>query len=210
MKRIIFSLYAVSAVLVTSCNSNGKKESELHEVKNASKDTMQHAIDIADKEVKVVAVLFTNVGARAANSIKEIIGNYLQIKNALANDDATAAANSGKIMNENITKLDKSLLTASQKKLFDSIAESLKEGAEHIGNNDDEIIHQREHFATMSEAVYLLVKAFGAGKPIYQDHCPMYNENKGGAMWLSEIKAVNNPYFGTAMSTCGSVKEIIK
>lgn len=210
MKKLIFSLYVISAVMVTSCNSKGNKVSEQQEVKNSGKDTMQHAIDSADKEVKAVAVSFTSVDTKAANSIKEIIGNYLQIKNALTNDNATAAANSGKMMNDNITKLDKSLLTATQKKLFDSIEESLKEDAEHIGKNGDKIIHQREHFATMSEAVYLLVKAFGAGKPIYQDHCPMYNENKGGAIWLSEIKAVNNPYFGAAMSTCGSVEEIIK
>ena len=56
---------------------------------------------------------------------------------------------------------------------------------------------------------YDLVKAFGAGQPIYHDHCPMYNENKS-AMWLSEIQEVKNPYFAAKMPTCGSVEEIIK
>ncbi|HNK84737.1 MAG TPA: mercury transporter, partial [Flavobacteriales bacterium] len=42
--------------------------------------------------------------------------------------------------------------------------------------------------------------------PIYLDHCPMYN---GGADWLSREKAIKNPYYGSSMLTCGSVKETI-
>jgi hypothetical protein len=37
----------------------------------------------------------------------------------------------------------------------------------------------------------------------------MYNENKG-AMWISEMKEVKNPYFGAKMLTCGTVEEVIK
>jgi hypothetical protein len=61
----------------------------------------------------------------------------------------------------------------------------------------------------LSEDVYDLVKNFGAGQPIYHDHCPMYNENKG-AMWLSEMKEVKNPFYGAEMLTCGTVEEVIK
>lgn len=173
------------------------------------KDTGQHAIAKEDKAVKTVAVSFTNVDARAAASIKQIVDHYLHIKTALTNDNGNEAANGGKAMAEAIRKLDKSLLTAEQKKLFDAIEESLQEDAEHIGKNADKIRHQREHFATMSEAMYSLIKAFGAGIPIYHDHCPMYNEGKG-AMWLSEISEIKNPYYGTGMPTCGSVEEVIK
>lgn len=210
MKKIIFSLFALSAVLFTACNSNAKKEPEQPGMNSMSKDTIQRAVASEDKEAKVVAVTFTNVDAKAATAINEIVGYYLQIKNALVNDNGTEAASGGKAMNEAIDKLDKSLLTAEQKKLFNGIEESLKEDAEHIGKNGDKIKHQREHFVTMSVAVYSLIKAFGAGKPIYHDHCPMYNESKGGAMWLSEMKEVKNPYLGAEMPTCGSVEEIIK
>ena len=58
--------------------------------------------------------------------------------------------------------------------------------------------------------IYELVKAFGAGQPIYHDHCPMYNENKGGAMWLSETKEIKNPYLGSEMPKCGTVEEGIR
>jgi hypothetical protein len=61
----------------------------------------------------------------------------------------------------------------------------------------------------MSEVMYDLVKTFGAGQPLYHDHCPMYNDNKGG-MWLSETKEIKNPYFGSEMPKCGTIEEIIR
>jgi hypothetical protein len=197
-------------MLFTACNSNNKNEAEPVASDSLKKDTMQHAAATADKETTVVPITFTDVDAKAATAIKEITGNYLQIKNALANDNGSEAAAGGKAMNEAIGMLDKSLLTAVQKKVFDNIEEGLKEDAEHIGKNGDKVEHQREHFATMSEAMYLLVKAFGAGKTIYHDHCPMYNESKGGAMWLSETKEIRNPYYGNKMITCGSAEEVFK
>ncbi len=209
MKKIMFSLFALSAVLFTACNTNNKKETQPVVADSLMKDTMQHAAATADKEATVVPITFTDVDVKAATAIKEITGDYLQIKNALANDNGSEAAAGGKAMNDAIGKLDKSLLTAVQKKVFDNMEESLKEDAEHIGKNGDKMEHQREHFATMSEAMYLLVKA-GGGKTIYHDHCPMYNQSKGGSMWLSETKEIRNPYYGNKMITCGSAEEVFK
>jgi len=106
-------------------------------------------------------------------------------------------------------KIDKSLLTAEQKEIYDNVEDDLKEHAEHIGKNAGHIEHQREHFSMMSEDVYDLVKAFGGGQILYHDHCPMANDNKG-AMWLSEMKEIKNPYFGGKMNDCVHVVEIIK
>ncbi len=209
MKKTFFLVMAISAITIAACNNGGKKnEPEKHDMGNM-KDSTQHAVAADDKTVKTVAITFTNVDTKAAVSIKEIVDNYLHIKNALTNDNANEAASGGKAMEEVLRKMDKSLLTAEQKKVFDDIADDLKEHAEHIGKNGDKIKHQRDHFSMMSEDVYDLAKAFGAGRALYHDHCPMYNENKG-AMWLSEMKEVKNPYYGSEMPTCGTVEEIIK
>jgi hypothetical protein len=37
----------------------------------------------------------------------------------------------------------------------------------------------------------------------------MYNDGKG-AVWISEAKAIKNPYYGSQMLTCGSVKKEFK
>lgn len=208
MKKKLINVLPIIAVLFAACNSGGtKNEHEGHEM---NKDTVQHAATTDNKEIKEVAVTYTNVDVKAVATLKEIVGHYLHIKNALANDNGGEAANGGKAMEQAMNKIDKSFFTADQKKVYDDIEEELKEHAEHIGKNAGKIEHQREHFAMMSEVMYDLVKAFGAGQPIYHDHCPMYNEDKGGAMWLSEMKELNNPYFGAKMPECGKVEEVIK
>ena len=208
MKKKLISVLPIIAALFAACNNNGtKNEQEGHET---NKDTVQHATTTDNKEIKEVAVTYINVDVKAAASLKEIVGHYLHIKNALANDNGSEAANGGKAMEQAMSKIDKSFFTTEQKKVYDDIEDELKEHAEHIGKNGDKIEHQREHFAMMSEVIYELVKAFGAGQPIYHDHCPMYNESKGGAMWLSEMKELNNPYFGAKMPKCGKVEEVIK
>jgi len=207
MRITFFGIAAMAAILFSACNNgDNKNEHENHGVNN---DTAQHDINKDDKEVKAVAVIYANADAKVAASIKEIVDHYLQIKNGLANDNSKEAAYGGDAMTETMKKMDKSLLTAEQKKVYDEIEDNLKEHAEHIDDNSGNIKHQRQHFAMMSEDVYDLVKAFGAGQPIYHDHCPMYNENKG-AMWLSEMKEIKNPYFGSEMPECGSVEEVIK
>ena len=206
MKQKLTSVLAISVILFGACNnSRTKNEHEGHEV---NKDTVQHVTTTDDKEIKAVAVTYTNVDAKAAASLTEIVNHYLYIKNALANDNSDEAASGAKALGKAMNGLDKSLLTADQKKVYDEIEEDLKEHAEHIGKS--KIDHQREHFSMMSEDIYDLVKAFGGGQPLYHEHCPMYKKDRGGAMWLSETKDIKNPYFGNEMPECGSVEEIIK
>ncbi len=210
MKRVLLAFTAVSIITFTACNGNGSKnEHEGHDTSNMNKDAVQQPAAANDKDVKAVAVTYTNVDAKAAASIKEIIEHYLHIKNALANDDGKEAANGGSAMEKAIGKLDKSLLTAEQKAAYDVNEEEMKEHAEHISENADKISHQRSHFVMMSEVVYDLVKNFGGGRPLYHDHCPMARDNKG-AMWISEMKEIKNPYMGSSMPKCGSVEEVIK
>lgn len=149
------------------------------------------------------------VDARVAASIKEIVENYLQLKNALVNDNTQDAATVGKKIVSALEKLNKSFLTADQKKLYEDVEDDAREHAEHIGENAGNIEHQREHFDMLSNDLYDLVKEFGSGQVLYKDFCSMYNDKKG-AIWLSETKEIKNPYYGKKMETCGSVKEEIK
>lgn len=210
MKKIFFSVVAISAISFTACNNGaGKNEKNGKDMSTMKKDSVQPVTATDDKDVKAVMVTYTNVDAKAAASIKAIVDHYLHIKNALASDNGSEAASGAKAMDEALGKFDKSLLTAEQKTAYDKNEEELKEHAEHIAKNGDKIEHQRLHFAMMSEVVYEVVKEFGAGLPLYHIHCPMARDNQG-AMWISETKEVKNPYFGAKMLTCGTVEEVIK
>lgn len=210
MKQPLYLIVMTVILAVAACNNSGSKnEHEGHDMNNMKTDTTQHVSATDDKDIKAVAVVFTNVDAKAAAGIKEIVDHYLHIKNALSSDNAGEAASGAKAMENAIGKLDKSLLTAEQKTAYDANEEELKEHAEHIGKNGDNIKHQRSHFVQMSEVVYELVKNFGAGRPLYHDHCPMARDNQG-AMWVSEVKEIKNPYFGSEMFKCGRVEEVIQ
>lgn len=213
MKHFAFAL-AVTLLYLLGPHEISFAQDKHHEMKSMSKADSSRA----QHDNKGSAVVKTKadtisaprvVDAKVAASIKKIVEHYLHLKNALANDKPKDAAAAGKEMVKAIGTVDKSLLTAEQKKLYEDIEDDAREHAEHIGENAGNIEHQREHFDILSKDLYDVVKAFGSGQVLYKDFCPMYNDKKG-AMWLSETKKINNPYYGKTMLTCGSVQEELK
>jgi len=207
MKTKLINAMPILIFLLTACNTSEKKNE--HTEHNSDPNTEQH-VTADDKDVKSTTVTFSNVDTKLAASLKQVADHYIHIKNALVNDNSNEAASGAKAMENALKGIDKSLFTADQKKIYDEDEDELKEHAEHIGSNAGNIKHQREHFSLMSELMYDIVKSFGGGQALYHDHCPMYNKDKGGAMWLSETKEVKNPYFGNEMPKCGTVEEVIK
>ncbi|MBD1395089.1 DUF3347 domain-containing protein [Mucilaginibacter glaciei] len=192
MKNLIIVVaFAATSLTIAACNNSNKP------VASSTTDTTKMA---------------SATGKRAAQTkpaVKSLLDNYLQLKNALAADNSDEAATAGKAIATGFANFDQTALTVTQKKSFADIQGDAKEMAEHIGESAGKLPHQREHFEMLSQDIVDLVKLFGAGQSLYVDHCPMYNNNKG-ADWLSETKAIKNPYLGTKMPTCGSVKEEIK
>ncbi len=199
MKTILIGI-SIATISMTACNTGSDK----------STDAAKKGADTTQTRTTEPTSTSANSGdAKSASSIKELVGHYFHLKNALANDDGSDAASAGKAMVEAMSKLDTTSFTSDQKKVYKDMADDTRENAEHIGANADKIDHQREHFEMLSKDMYDLVKKFGAGQTVYQDFCPMYN-NKKGATWISETKDIKNPYLGKKMPTCGSVKEEIK
>ncbi|WP_205513493.1 DUF3347 domain-containing protein [Longitalea arenae] len=207
MKQLFFGLLTTFSVIVYSCGDNTSTEqTQTQKDEHASSG---HAATEENAEIKVVKASFSNVDAGVASYMKKITDHYLQIKNALTNGKASEAGDAAKNMLEAMKGFDKSLLAADQKKVYDQHEAGMKEHAEHISKSTNDLEHQRERFSLLSENMYALVKAFGGGKTLYHDHCPMAKDGKG-AMWLSETREVRNPYFGDKMMECGSVEEEIQ
>ena len=181
MKNIILSAIAMAFVLV-SCGQKNKQE----------------------ETVKTEST--TGLVAQSDFSIDIIVKNYLAIKNSLANDDSDAAADAGKVLSETMAKTGMEKVSSDQMETYMSIADDVKEHAEHIGDNGGKIEHQREHFVTLSKDMEDLIQLFGTNQKLYLDFCPMADNNKG-AVWISETKEITNPYFGKDMATCGSIKK---
>lgn len=194
MKQLISIIIGISSIF-NSCSSvkdeNNKKEGNTPAVIETQSET---STNVEKSSIKM--------------PVDKVIEQYLHIKNALVTDNGKDAAIAGKALFLAINEIDKSLLYEQQKQAFADIEEDIKEHAEHIGENADNIEHQREHFDILSNDMYDLIKVFGQSKVLYVDFCPMYN-NKKGAKWLSEYKTIKNPYYGNQMLSCGSVTEEI-
>lgn len=198
MKNFLFGI-AIVATTLAACNSTSNKSSESQNRTNSEQSNSQTDNPKTSSASDVMDTF----------SIKEIISQYLQIKNSLANDNGKDAASAGKAFVESIGKMDKSSLTAEKMKIWDDISADAREMAEHIGENPDKLEHQREHFVMLSKDMYDLVKTFGSGQILYKVFDSMSNDGKG-AFWLSETKEIKNPYMGKAMLSSGSIQEEIK
>lgn len=199
--------FAGIAITLAACNSNSGSSA-------ASNNSIENKDSVSISEATSVKV-DTSASAGQKNiaksfSIKEIIAGYLQLKNALTNDNGQNAAIAGNTIIAALANTDAGTLSNSQRKEYVELQEDVKEQAEHISGNGDKIEHQREHFVMLSEDMAQLIKTFGnGGTTLYSDFCPMANENKG-AIWISEMKEIKNPYFGSKMPECGTVKQIIE
>jgi hypothetical protein len=192
MKSIIMMFLVIAALAVTSCNNESNNPGAASVSK---KDTAPNAA--------VPAQETNNKG------INELVSAYLQVKNALTEDNGQGAASSAGEITTAITQLETSTLSPGTKKMYDEVKGDIKEHAEHIGANGGNIEHQREHFELLSQDMIDLVKTSGSSQTLFREFCPMYNNNKGGT-WLSEMKEIKNPYLGKKMPDCGEVKEEIR
>lgn len=211
MKNIITVLLVGAALY--SCTKPENKVSENKaaqpEIKNSEK-TEPVVASYQKEEVKESpAENKKETVELSAFPIQQIIKGYLPLKNALAQDNSQKASDAAKGLFSILKKIDISKTRAKDNSELRDILKSASESAEHIGYNADDIVLQREHLLSLSNDITGLIEKVGTGGlQLYQDFCPMYDNGKGGT-WISETKEIVNPYEGTKMLNCGSVKKVL-
>lgn len=125
---------------------------------------------------------------------EQLLNAYYKIKDALVSSNAASATVHAEELTKSINSMDKQTIT-------DDARSNLLKDAIAISQSKD-LNQQREKFATLSATMVELAKtAKLSDEPVYQQYCPMKK-----ASWLSSDKAIKNPYYGSAMLTCGTVK----
>ncbi len=195
-------LIAVIAFTVMSCRDSKKEESD-----DMDQDDMEMEHD-DDMEMNDSSMNSSDNMAMGQNKSASdaIVANYLELKNELVSDNTEAAATSGKKVVSAFKAFDVKTYSEEEQKELKDIIEDAIEHAEHIAKSAMD--HQREHFEILSKDVVDLLAITGTNKTLYQTFCPMYNDGKG-AIWISEIKEIKNPYYGSKMLTCGSIQKEI-
>jgi hypothetical protein len=205
MKKVILSVAIVSMILTVGCNQSTDKNQSVSNEDSEVSDSHNHAdhehSNSSDTEKRNFEGSIQKNTATTA-----IIDAYLEIKNGLVSDDKETAAKGGKALLSAFSDFDMTKLSESQHKEYMEILENAKEQSEHIVKSP--IDHQREHFEVLSTDINDLISLLGTDKTLYQDFCPMASDGMG-ALWLSEIKDIKNPYMGSKMPKCGKVQKQI-
>lgn len=144
----------------------------------------------------------------SSDPLKPLLDAYYAIKDALVNSDGNAAASSATHLVKAIKAVQMTALGSEQHMVWMKVMKDLDFDADHISETKD-VGHQRDHFSSLSENMYKLIKAGKPSQAVYYQHCPMAKEGKG-ANWLSQIPAIKNPYYGAQMLNCGKTTETIK
>lgn len=136
--------------------------------------------------------------AASAQSADKLLPAYEAIHLALVNADAPAAAEKAGLLVQAASTIPLADVTKA------TLARLIIDAKEISVAND--LAVQRVYYALLSQDLYTLAKTVRLStQPIYQAYCSMKK-----AYWLSQTRAINNPYYGKAMLTCGSITDIIQ
>jgi len=210
MKSLKLSIGIIALILFSfnavACSENKKSESKAAQSEIKSEDGHNHEHNQAKEmgEMNSSKMDQSNMVVQKSPKSNLIIAGYLQLKNALVNDDSKEAAVAAAVLIKDFKGFDASSFTAEQQKEIAEIIENASEQVEHIADNANKIDHQREHFEVLSTDVNDLITIVGTDKTLYVDYCPMVK-----ASWLSEYKEIKNPFYGSKMLTCGSIQKEI-
>ncbi len=123
----------------------------------------------------------------------QLLSLYYNIKDALVAGNASAASTTAQAFVQAANSTGDKSIPAN------NISDLVKE-ASGIANTKD-LKYQREHLAGLSSAMATVIKYVKlTDQPVYQVYCPMKK-----TYWLSSDKTIKNPYFGSAMLTCGKI-----
>ncbi|WP_428329956.1 DUF3347 domain-containing protein [Mucilaginibacter sp.] len=140
--------------------------------------------------------------AALSKPINAVIDNYIALKNALAAGDASLAKSDAKTLLSAINSVPVKSMNKSQLAMWTNYSAKLQFDSRHI-SEVDMLHHQREHFASLSNNLYTVLKDLKLNKaPLYHQYCEMKQQ-----YFISETEKGKDPYMG--MSNCSKVKETL-
>ncbi len=151
--------------------------------------------EIFDKGADLNATSSQSLVKFSDENVQLVYTSYLELKAGLVNSNEETVRNAAKKLEETLKDSKENKQLRATAKLV-SLTKDLKK--------------QRDFFVTITDEVGRIVSTadIESGE-VYKQYCPMAFEGSGG-YWLSDSEEIRNPYFGSQMLKCGSVKEAIK
>ena len=144
------------------------------------------------------------VSEKFQSQLKNVFDNYINLKDALVNDDSKIAKEAATEVSNKLDKVDMKLLSDDEAhNHWMKLEKEIKSAANAIAS-ESEIATQRTEFEHLSSHLTSAVELFGINEKVYRQFCPTVDDNRG-VYWLSMDEEIANPYFGEKMHSCGSV-----
>ncbi len=192
ISALITAIMFISATAFTQSEkpSNGMDSHEGHNHAAITGNTV-------NKEAKQMEQSKKDTGLSA------LLTHYYDIKNALVKTDGAAASVKAAEFVTAIKAIDMTAMSEAEHNAFMPLQQKLISDAEQVAATKN-VERQRDRFNDFSNNMFALAKAINLLAPVYQQYCPMKK-----TYWLSSEAAIKNPYYGSAMLTCGEVVETI-
>jgi Protein of unknown function (DUF3347) len=143
--------------------------------------------------VALVVMVGLIPSVQASDSTKAIVASYLEIQTALASDKMDGVKPAAAAIAKEAARMG-------------AAGEKIQKAAAAIGSAAD-LKAAREAFGPLSDAVIAAAKAddWKDLSGLKLGYCPMV-----GKSWIQKKGQVSNPYYGSAMLTCGELKDTLK
>jgi|SRR5471030_709280 len=131
---------------------------------------------------------------------------YLDVKNALITNNVATVQNKAMDLVRALNSVPDMNMTSDQHRLWFDYLSKLVFDSRHMNESSD-INHQREHFSSLSENMFTVLKKFNINKmTLYYQYSP-----QDRYYWISETLAIKNPYNGTGnLLTKGETRETLR
>lgn len=148
------------------------------------------------------------VPQEATNDVQALLESYFSLKTALSQDNYKQATKAGIKMKNKLSSIEMAHFSGDYHMVWMEQSSLLEKKLSQLETSKG-IDAIRSLFIGISESMVVLAEQFAQpSTPIYIQHCPMANSNKG-AHWLSVDLEILNPYFGSQMLSCGSTVKTI-
>jgi Cu(I)/Ag(I) efflux system membrane fusion protein len=148
------------------------------------------------------------ISSAAQLSLQPVYDAYLATQAALAGDDLESARSAFADATTATQSVDMKMFEGDAHNGWMALSVRLVDAA-NSGRETAHIEDARAAFALLSTAVIDLHSRFGHSDnlELFRAHCPMAFSNKG-ADWLQTEEVISNPYYGSQMLRCGSIKDV--
>jgi Cu(I)/Ag(I) efflux system membrane fusion protein len=187
-------------------NPEGGKVSLGHDHGAMTADTEE---DHSEHQVMEESNKKVDIEPKFKEQLQGVYDTYILMKDAFVASDASQVSKQAQNLKSLLQGVDMGLLEGDAHMEWMSQIDKLDVEIDKISNSND-IDSQRLSFAGFNDIFYSSLKTFGLHHgTVYYQYCPMARGDKG-AYWFSNIKEIENPYFGEAMLSCGETRETME